>query len=68
MGPGFFSEQLIDCTKIDDRLERYKRGRGRATRVDALWMRRRNVRKRKKEDVGMQGLVYILESYERQCQ
>ena len=27
-----------------------------------MWVRRRNVRKRRKEDVGIQGQVYILES------
>ena len=31
------SEQLIDCTRIEDRLEEYKRQRGKAMRVDALW-------------------------------
>ena len=56
------SEQQIDCMRIEDRLERYKRQRDRAMRVDALWVHRRNVRKRKKKDVGRQGLVYILET------
>ena len=62
------SERLIDCMRIEDRLERYKRQRGKAMRVDALWVCRRNVRERKKRDVGIQGLTYILESQGRQCQ
>ena len=43
------SEQLIDCTRMRNRLGRYRRQRGGAMRVDALWMRRRNVRKERKE-------------------
>ena len=30
--------------------------------VDALWVHRRNMKKRKKEDVGTLGRVYIQES------
>ena len=33
-------------------------------RVDALWMCRKNVRKRKKRDMGIQERVYILESWD----
>ena len=45
---GVSVEQLIDCTRTRNRLEKYRGWQGRAMGVDALWMHRRNVRKREK--------------------